>query len=228
MLRTARLLRAPTPLCTTALPLRLAPRALLSGGSHGGGPAKLRAHVRPEESDDKTVLRSSDITSRAEKEAPGNFFRQLSIGQRIRMSNVMVKLVIRQSFMHGGISTALTVMAVYAAGCEVLHDFFHHHHIVHGLLDTMGTKHAVGLIALSHLAHHYKEYLEDQGKPKYHTAELLRDDLLAILKAESCPTMPPHIVKAREYFGGTTTNQRTFDDWLSEAEKKAGEKDTDQ
>jgi len=156
--------------------------------------AKTRAHVRPKNSDDERELLEGEITTRAEKKYLNKYMGAMTISQRIKLWKIFGKLIIRDSFIDGNIRKGLTVMAVYAAACEILHDF--HHHIpdqVHHLLGYVGTKHAVAFIALSHIAEHYKEHLEDQEKPKHHREEHKRSTIFKILSEKADPTWAPYI-----------------------------------
>ena len=78
-------------------------------------------------------------------------------------------------------------MAVYAAANELLHDFFHHCETAHWILESVGTKHAIGFVALSHLSEHFKEYLEEQDKPLFHIEETKRMEFIRIFSAAKQP-----------------------------------------
>jgi len=111
--------------------------------------------------EDERVLLAHEITSRAEKHAIRGYFGTMTLANYARTLRVLARIQIRNSFLHGSVRKGLAIMAVYAAGCEILHDF---HALapekVHVCLATFGTSHAVALIALSHIAEHYKEHLE--------------------------------------------------------------------
>merc|ERR1712032_1297223 len=83
-------------------------------------------------------------------------------------------------------------MAAYAAFSELIHDF---HHVLahltpeilessmHFLFGHLTTKHAVGMIALSHLSEHYREKLEKEENP-YEFGEHIRRDAFRVLKTQ--------------------------------------------
>ena len=155
--------------------------------------SSLRKHYRLADSDDPTVILAGDIASRAEWDEFNAYRARMSWSQYLVTQQIMGMLAVRHSFVHGRIRQALTVMAVYAAGAEFLHDFFHHDHTIHYVLSLVGTEHAVGFIALSHLSEHFKEYLEEQDKPLHHVSERHRLDLLRIFAGSASPAWPRHI-----------------------------------
>ena len=57
----------------------------------------------------------------------------------------------------------------------------------------MGTEHAVGFIALSHLSEHFKEYLEEQDLPRFHAQERKRLEIMRIFSQNNNPTWPRHV-----------------------------------
>ena len=116
--------------------------------------------------EDERVLLDGEITSRAEKRAINGYFQTTTMANYLRMMRVFGKIQVRNSFLHGRIQQGLAVMAVYAAGCEILHDFHSlAPEVVHEFLAVFGTSHAVAFIALSHICEHYKEYLEEKDGP---------------------------------------------------------------
>ena len=126
---------------------------------------KHRAYDRPKTSDDPKVLLAGRVFTDHEWEAWYKFEKVMTWRQWFKARQLLVLMNVCNSFVHGGIRRGLTIMAVYAAGSELLHDFFHHYHTIHYLLSILGTNHAVGFIALSHLSEHFKEYLEELDKP---------------------------------------------------------------
>merc|ERR1711934_1326496 len=108
------------------------------------------------------------------------------------LHRIRCKLMTRHSFIHGRIRTYLTYMAAYAAFSELIHDF---HHVLahltpeilessmHFLFGHLTTKHAVGMIALSHLSEHYREKLEKEENP-YEFGEHIRRDAFRVLKTQ--------------------------------------------
>ena len=160
---------------------------------------RARASHRPKQHPDLRVLRRSDIVSRAEQQAIQDWLSEASIEQRARYYKLRHQNGMRHSFLHGRVSKALTVMALYAVGCEILHDFHLVPELLQPIMSVLETKHAVGLIALSHLNEHIKEYLEhkDQKKPPHIVVEKLRADLQRIFAHhdEADPAWPPHLRK---------------------------------
>ena len=69
---------------------------------------------------------------------------------------------------------------------------------VHLALSLVGTEHAVGFIALSHLSEHFKEYLESQDHPRYHVEERTRIELLRIFTGTPCVAWPAHVLYYHE------------------------------
>lgn len=156
------------------------------------------AYIRPDRKtdlDDKTILRAGEITSRAEKEIWHAYASKFTFMQKIVVYGILGRLFIRHSFLHGSIRKWLTILAVWAAASEFCHDFFHHYEIIHQGLNLLGTQHAVGFIALSHLSEHYKEHLEAADKPRHHIEERKRKDSFQIMSEASDPSWPTHIQK---------------------------------
>ena len=127
------------------------------GEGTGSGSGDFRAHDRLKTSDDPTVVLAGQAFAKAEMDAWNEYEAKMSWKQWLVSKRIFWNLRVRHSFTHGGIRQALTFMAVYAAGAELLHDFFHDpsapfHEYVHLALTTVGTNHAVGFIALSHLS----------------------------------------------------------------------------
>ena len=161
---------------------------------------ELRAHVRKRRSEDPSEILAGRIASRAEWEAWRSFEARMTWKQWIISQQIFFMINLRNSFIHGSIRRGLTVMAVYAAGAEFLHDFFHDYHYVHTFLNLFGTSHAVGFIALSHLSEHTKEWLEEKDKPRYHAKERERLEILRIFAGERKLHWPRHIQWYHEFW----------------------------
>jgi hypothetical protein len=154
------------------------------------------AHVRAAKRDADVgddALRAGEITSRAEKVVWRAYQLKMPLRLKVVAWGQFARLNVRHSFIHGHVRAALTACAVWAAGSEFLHDFFHHHHTVHHLLGLVGTDHAVGFIALSHLSEHWREHLEAQDKPEHYVLERKRRDVFQIHAKELDPSWPRHI-----------------------------------
>ena len=91
---------------------------------------KFRLFFRLKDSDDPTVLLAGQVASKQEYKLWNEYEQKMSMAQYITSLKIRGMLAVRHSFVHGGMRRALTVMAVYAAGAEFLHDFFHHYHSV--------------------------------------------------------------------------------------------------
>lgn len=159
----------------------------------------LRAHVRPKKHEDERVLLVGEYVSRAEMNAYTEYRQNLGWWQLLVSQGIRWKLLVRHSFIHGTLRKYLTYLAVYAAGCELIHDLHLPDllclpHEVGAALELVQTKHAVGLMALAHLAENIKERLEDRDKPAHHLAERQRLDMIRIYGTkEADPTWPRHI-----------------------------------
>jgi len=88
---------------------------------------KLRAHVRPKDHEDDTVLLHGEYVSRAERQQYNDYVANMTIYQRFTIFKISVMLRVRHSFIHGKFRRYLTYMALYAAGCEIMHDL----HLTH-------------------------------------------------------------------------------------------------
>ena len=161
---------------------------------------EIRAHVRRKKSNDPTELLAGQIMSHAEFDAWRKYEAKMSFSQKLVSKGINAMIGVRNSFIHGNTRRLLTVMAVYAAGAEFLHDFFHEYHAVHKFLGLVGTQHAVGFIALSHLSEHLKEHLLESEKPKYHAKERQRKEILRIFAGSNQPHWPRHIKFYNDYW----------------------------
>ena len=148
----------------------------------------------------------------------------MTLRQRLTLIKLSYRLHLRHTFMHGHVRTGLTFMAVYAAGAEFLHDFFHHHETVHWLLSLFGTNHAVGFIALSHLSEHYKEHLENQERPPDHLERHKRHDIMRVFDtSKSADAFPQPISGMNQQWhnvGGVS-----FPAFLASAKQASGRPD---
>ena len=88
----------------------------------------------------------------------------------------------------------------------------------------VGTEHAVGLIALSHLSEHFKEWLEDQDKPAHHVQERHRLDVLRIFAGGKQPYWPRHILWYHDWWDGHRGDMGCFVHANVQAELKAADK----
>ena len=121
-----------------------------------------RLHNRPHSHEDLHVLLPGEYISRAEIEAYEKYRSELTYAQWFTANKIRLQLLLRHSFIHGKVRNVLTYMALYAAGCEVAHDFHLDHYLsadAAWFLSLFHTRHAVGLIALSHVSEHVKEML---------------------------------------------------------------------
>ena len=85
------------------------------------------------------------------------------------------------------------------------------------------TKHAVGLIALSHVSEHIKEILENQDKPKHRIEEKQREDMIRIYgDHEVSHTWPKHIRQHRKCWEATGAPKFHF---VSEDKQISGQAD---
>ena len=190
-----RLLRPSSTLVAASRPVAAASRpAFARALSTGHEDLKQRAYVRPKTSADPNVLLDGRIFTDREWEYWYKYEAKMTWSQWLVSKQILSLMVVRNSFIHGTFRRLLTIMAVYAAGAEFLHDFFHHHPTIHHVLGLLGTEHAVGFIALSHLSEHFKEYLEEQDKPPHHEVERARQDCIRIFMGEPQPTWPRHIL----------------------------------
>jgi len=142
---------------------------------------KLRAHVRPKDHEDDTVLLHGEYVSRAERQQYNDYVANMTIYQRFTIFKISVMLRVRHSFIHGKFRRYLTYMALYAAGCEIMHDLHLTHYMqpeIAQFLSFFHTKHAVALIALSHWGEHIKEILEAAERPKHYFVEKAREDMI--------------------------------------------------
>ena len=146
--------------------------------------------------DDKWTKRRGDLTSKGEREEFSKYLSRMTISQRAQILHILGRLTVRNSFKHGRFRKALTLMAIYACGCELVHDFhiFEHGGDIDSFISMFGAKHAVGLLAISHLSEHVKEILEDAEKPKYLLEDHMRHELEAILgEDEECEAWPHYL-----------------------------------
>jgi len=162
--------------------------------------AGLRAHERPAESEDETVLLEGEMFSRAEKKAFRKYCSRMTWKQYLVVQTISFRLALRHSFIDGNIRKGLTLMAAYCVISEFVEDFSHcTPDIVVTAFSFLGSKHAVGFLALSHLSEMYKEKLEAEEQPAYHLEEEIRRDTFRALFAEDCdPTWPEYIKKYHE------------------------------
>jgi hypothetical protein len=185
---------------------------------------ELRAYERRKKSDDPTEILAGQVVSHAERQAWKKYQAQMTWTQKIVCQTIYSMIGVRNSFIHGNTRRALTVMAVYAAGAEFLHDFFHEYHMIHKILGLVGTEHAVGFIALSHLSEHMKEYLLESEKPKYHAKERQRKELLRIFAGTNQPHWPRHIKWYNEYWDKHRKDLGCFVAFAEEEVRAAQEK----
>ena len=183
-----------------------------------------RAHDRRKHSEDPTTILAGEIGSREEWAAWAEYESKMSFRQKLTVKQIMALLAVRHSFVHGGFRKVLTGLAVYAAASEFLHDFFHEYETIHHLLGLVGTEHAVGLIALSHLSEHFKEWLEDQDKPAHHVQERHRLDVLRIFAGGKQPYWPRHILWYHDWWDGHRGDMGCFVHAKVQAELKAADK----
>jgi hypothetical protein len=121
----------------------------------------------------------------------------MTFSQKLIFTGIIGRVGVRESFKHGRISLFLTAAAVYACGCEIIHDFHlvEHGTPAHDFFSMLGTKHAVGIIALSHLTEHTKEFLEASEKPKFTQKERIREQLSFIFDENERPDIPRYLRK---------------------------------
>ena len=164
-------------------------------------PLELRKHLRPsrcDEKDDPHAIHAGEYLSPAEGREYEKYRAQTNWIQYLTMHQIRMSLLLRYNFINGNIRRGLTAMALYALVCEFAHDFHHvmPHlpHAVEEFLSAFHTKHAVGIIALSHLSEHYKEHLESQEKPKYRLEEKARSEFIRIYGPSTpSPVWPRYI-----------------------------------
>ena len=142
-------------------------------------------------------MRAGDITSRAEKVEIRAYFKRATLGQKYHLVAICGRTMIRNSFKHGSIRKLLTIMALYACRCELMHDFhlFTHGSALAQFFSLVATKHAVGLIAVSHVSEHVKEMLEEAEKPEFSKKEHLRHEVACIFGEKENLSWPPYLKK---------------------------------
>eukprot|EP00466_Bigelowiella_natans_P006027 jgi/Bigna1/90620/estExt_fgenesh1_pg.C_750013 len=210
---------------------------------------KLRAHVRPKDHEDDTVLLHGEYVSRAERQQYNDYVANMTIYQRFTIFKIsiccslqvwvaimefgshaflcarqQVMLRVRHSFIHGKFRRYLTYMALYAAGCEIMHDLHLTHYMqpeIAQFLSFFHTKHAVALIALSHWGEHIKEILEAAERPKHYFVEKAREDMIRIYGTEEAdPIWPKYI---QEHHARCTVTIISFVHILSATHKDINE-----
>lgn len=183
------------------------------------------------EREDPTEIHAGQIASRAEWNAWREYEKDMNWSQYIRCRAIFSLIAVRNSFIDGSVRRGLTAMAVYAASAEFLHDFFHDSHFIHNLLGTIGTQHAVGFIALSHLSEHLKEWLEKSELPLHHASKRTRLEILRIFAGSHKHHWPRHVQRYNKYWDKHRGHlgcflQVSIQEEVRKADKKTSEHDS--